>query len=698
MGRRAFDMLRPGKGTIYYNTINLKQFRDAAHPRLACYQAITNAKMRMLGVNRGGLLGEGHVLMGDVSGGMSIDLHRYDALPIATSLGLRVERSHKGADGVHVDEVRPVYPFWLDVRMDYPPAETVAWRTPATGWRIGDKAASKPPENPPEYNTASSGALQAVQGPFDFPSVTVRVLPLLADPAKLTKLVREYVHGTVESAGIHIEPWGRYVYMVAGSYEEMASASDNVGSFAHRDVTFYVPVRRYDVEGGKRTLRSVALVPIYAYADRTMAAVTASEVNGIPTLRAVVEAPSDDWMADAGPSDASPQAFMRLVSQVLPVLGQGVGAEERVVAEVTEAEVWPLEDARAWEKIADGWARSLRGEVARLAAIDPDDATAARTMALEVLANGRPLVVLTLKQFRDSDEPSRACYQGLVEVERRIEHVHDLREIEGRLSVGIRAYESQPIVESLGLVVKHTTYGGDARVDWVEPVRPFWAKLHVKESLGRTLVYRVIDGEWERTAETPRYLDGERAAGDRRLGPGFDAAVAGGRVQGLAQLAHDWLDSPGAKPLDPQAARRAIEGVEPQVMIGAALSREWEHHGMSRWRRQYERLTNGGHAGQPARAGDPFEDALAEIKAEPHRADVLERVAKRQKDLGTTGKNSKTRAKGTPDDLLLLLSLARQKPAVCVRRQSAGPEREQDRYYPRESSWIDGSDAWFVSG
>ena len=58
------------RGRNYYlNQINLKQFRDAAEPTYACYQAVVNSRITIEHYYDGGPLGPANLAFGDVTGG-----------------------------------------------------------------------------------------------------------------------------------------------------------------------------------------------------------------------------------------------------------------------------------------------------------------------------------------------------------------------------------------------------------------------------------------------------------------------------------------------------------------------------------------------------------------------------------------------------------------------------------------------------
>ena len=111
------------------------------------------------------------------------------------------------------------------------------------------------------------------------------------------------------------------------------------------------------------TLHTIVLVPAFSYANSTTAAISASEVSGVPVMQATIVCPDGPWMEPGGPSESATRRLMDLSTTVLPVLGEGQGAEVRRLLEVTEGLVLPSEDAAGWRRIAEIWGEVLRAEV-----------------------------------------------------------------------------------------------------------------------------------------------------------------------------------------------------------------------------------------------------------------------------------------------------------------------------------------------
>lgn len=281
---------------LYANTINFKQFRDAANPRVTCYQAITAARMPVKSFKEGGLLGPQNMMLGQLDGGFSIDVHRIAGLPIVESLGLEVS-GEREVDGSVVYSLSPICPLWMKVDMTYGLADTVVWRgresTAKGGWKEGDALkearaqmaerhksdapgdppAPVTPEEKPEQRTAQSyaktqveteaaddsqtfdyiramnffnttrGGSEAVGGAFNLPDASVRVLPLKANSATLQKFVRNYLR--VDDK-MRFEAWGDYVYLVISDFKQVNSELSAIAKRRAREMSLLVPVKCYD--------------------------------------------------------------------------------------------------------------------------------------------------------------------------------------------------------------------------------------------------------------------------------------------------------------------------------------------------------------------------------------------------------------------------------------------------------------------
>ncbi|MEM7291937.1 MAG: acetoacetate decarboxylase family protein [Pseudomonadota bacterium] len=556
----ARDMLWSMFPQMYMNTINFKQFRDASSPWQACYQAITNSKMEYDSINGCGPLGQQNLLMGHIDGGYRIDIHRYASQPVVDALGLEVVNSRSDS-GVQVASFRPDFPFWLKVDMSYSKGKTIAWRSRYGDWHPGEGfgelvesgAAEAVAPHPSEsassadatmdladsdeaeadaeiealqgnpYNTTRGGALQERAGPYTLPNTTIRVLPLMADQAKLSKFAQSYLNVGGQT---RFEAWGSYVYLIAYNYSKRSS-DDEIDLFSSREVNIAIPVRRFEwyddsdydlnTEAGRKArdrekFVSAALVTPFAYVDDAGVAITSSEVHGVPTLRSDVGSPQHTWMDTAGP--AAGEHLLKTSALVIPELGIGAGAEQESFLNVRTDEVLPLSDVDGWRNIANRWGPALIDDLRRKYAergfrqeqfSESDSFRNLRGLALEVMAGNLTINSIALKQFRDCWETENACYQGIVQGSKRIDRLYEVNEIEQSLNVWITKFPTQPVSELLGLRPKYVT--PDKHVEVFEAIRPFWLRADITEEMGQTLFERVGQKQWQ-AHENPPQLAG----------------------------------------------------------------------------------------------------------------------------------------------------------------------------------------------
>lgn len=614
---RSFNLYSP---KIIANSINFKQFRDAEHPSSAAYQAITSSPMQLRGFQSGGLLGDRHIFQGDPSGGFSIVVHRYGVAPIVDSLGLEVA-AERTQGSVTVHTLRPMFPMWVNVDMSYGVGNVLAWRSKDSEWRDrdgtpiegrGDAAAVV------SYNTARGAAEAEIAGPFAFPNTTLRVLPLLADEGKLAVFLRDYLGVLLASEGVEILPWGRYVYLVAGSYEEMSSETNDIGWWAERDVVFYVPARV--IRGGE--LWKIVLVPAYGYANSATAALTGAEVSGLPMVKSELDSPSNPWMADAGPSAATKRALLSASTMVLPVIELGQKAVDRVVVEVLEGEPIPEEDERRWRSVSQGWAHALKADLAEQrekTQAAPAVFDKARAFALQILCQQRSIHLWTLKQFRDSEHPTKACYQAIVQIDREITEISQIEEIETSLYVGIHRYPTQPIVETLGLVtVAEQISQGGVHMHLLSPVRPFWMKVSLKEHLGKNVFARAGTDVWSGPGSAEIEEEASASPSPKAVGPWVVRAVQlEGEPRRLGALVHDLIHDRSRQidppPLSDLDLAKVVETFGPQAVLESILSEEWERWGECRWSSARVRIERAGLGARKHRSG--ADAAFAEFDA-----------------------------------------------------------------------------------
>jgi hypothetical protein len=644
-----------GKGFVL-NSLNLKQFRNAGHPFHFCYQALTNAGMETMAFNGGGLLGEERTFLGDITGGYTVKLHEYTSLPIARTLGLEVAQRRPGNHGVDVVTLLPVMPFWANLNVKYLKGENLAWRTADGIWRGGNGTRLDPSQTPlgdasTLFNTTVASAIDdAVTGPFRFTGTTVRVLPLLAKRKKLQDFLdKTYINdqlapGAISKTGqkkfFRLSLWSRppaevnssapiggeraYVYMTASSFGGVTSKTNDIGDWAKYELSFLIPVKfECKPEGGEWEIQGVGLLPAYNFVDDSTAALSRSEVLGIPTLRANFMRPESVWLQEGETDLTANQTVLRVDSEVFTAFHVG---QKAAILPLVEIRSMALDqDPAGWKSQANPGERaeSLRLELGTkngTAAVHRDEYNLARSLSLEILGNRAPIALYTLKQFPDVADPGKACYQAIVRVSRVLDEVFDIREIEENLRVRIHDFPSLAIVETLG--IEAVTVADSSGLTYeTQPIRPFYLRATIREQLGERLLSRAGISEWKYSDQVHKGLLGD----DPEIAFAVDGRALQMQDQGdpcrMNSLMYQSLQRrPQDDPqrvlqtleslrtqLDPEdrariekefehleltqgvtkkKARDAIRVIDPQMVIESILSREWGNFDDdARWRR-----------------------------------------------------------------------------------------------------------------
>jgi len=471
-------------------TLHIKQFPDARKPGRAAYQALVSAPMEALDLHGGGLLGTPPLLRGDASGGFRIHLHHVPELPIATSLGIEttgsvtVEDRHDSTRGRTrgprhspylspleqpgdpdrsaerwVSEMRPVFPYWLNLDLEYGCGHTETWRTPGTDW--SERATAGPPSKEPlPLQRAAGGILTALQGPFHFLDVTVRTLVLDADPEALQRFLDRSLNRIQDLWAF--EPHLDGVLLMSYSFGITESDSNDVGWWADREVGLWLLLRGKET-GASRDVEPdgenhLFLTSPYLFTNSLLGSLTFRETFGVPQIHAHIVSPGHPWMEQEGP--IVDEGLVRVHTDVFQALQAGQRSHQRVLLEVL---------SRTPEE------RSVPQEHGMFSPIE------APTGALPALPSQARTVFV--KQFRDAARPDRAGYQALMLGDISFDNLH-LRPLDAkRLEVRLHRYPSHPMVRELGLRVSRTerrpsTHPGrvwEGRpVDVLLPREAFW--------------------------------------------------------------------------------------------------------------------------------------------------------------------------------------------------------------------------------
>ena len=529
------------------SAINLKQFRDAENPNTACYQAITRSIMTLERLNDAGLLLD--LTSGDPpSGRFLLRLFPQTIQPIVENLGLEVAGYDSVGDWT-VALLEPQLPFWMNADLNYGQGETLCWRSKCSGWSEDVPLPAPPPVDPKNpgipYVPMGSGALQEISGPFTFPTLTVRVLPLLANYEKLREYCKKYLcDQQLGGTPYKFKPWGPYVYLLAASYDQLTAKLNSAGLSTDQEVAIIVPIRiyRHDPKAGD-TLVKVGLLPAFTFVGCQVSAITDREVYGRPTLLSELESPPTNWMNVRSKPDQLSQPLLNILTQILPSDYVGAEVKKRSVLEIHRGR-YPSSPAPPSKPLWD-WAHKLlwdyRGKV-ETASNQSGPLEIVVTAMLATIFYKLPIFSVALKEFMDADDLSKACLRALVQVSRSIDPMNGIGEFAHPLHLEIPRYDTLPIVESLGLEVKCTTTKwdseiGNVEVDIIEPIRPFWIQMAMSGGDSKNLCLRAgTEPNWH-TNDCCGSVPSEPPFGEK--GPRLP--FGGGLLE---KLGGDWMNRP----------------------------------------------------------------------------------------------------------------------------------------------------------
>ena len=291
----------------------------------------------------------------------------------------------------------------------------------------------------------------------------------------------------------HFTPNGSSIYMVVTTYGEeygkMYNEDNNLGRTARREVAFFLPVNWYSWHDEARCVQSrrVMLSP-FVFCDSMRHVLSDTEVNGLPAIHSIIESDDDWWLRESGPH-AKRKVLATLRTLLMPALHAGQPAEIRELMEVVEGDIQSSRDDGGSDPASALDIKRAEAEAARL--------------YRDLGKPGSDIDFMYLKQYRATQVIQNHCYQALVLVRKRVEHVWPnlSRKIEEPIHLCVHAYPSMPIVRQLGIRVNCVDTRESAIRQQIMPISPFAMRVSLKEDLGTNLYSRVRRQAWNRESD-----------------------------------------------------------------------------------------------------------------------------------------------------------------------------------------------------
>lgn len=465
----------PADRSASFNIITLKQVRDVGSSSGARFQAIVGSRMAIERTTDAGYLFD--PLSGDVTGGIQITLRDSQAQPIVRTLGLATSGDASGGDEQDAT-MQPLLPFWLKMDLGYGLADYQFWRTATTSWTRGDKLNHIKREEI-LYVGEGSGAKEEVAGPYHFPHITFRVMPLRAKRNVLQKLIDDYLKNDFfefEVAGHIKDKSGDHsvVCLIGTNFEKM-SATGTDTEYSDRELTFAVPVLWRETKNPH--IEHPALISLYTFTGTDWNTATSYEVFGQLALKSWLIDPDTAWLTD--PASASRPPLLTVKTELFPTLGKSQEAQK-----VSVLEIFPA-----------------RGSAPRLAIADY-----LHQLGLNHFWNGRRFHTIALKQIVDAEDPRWADYQALIGIDRKFTGTAGRKPTTGALdpvSIKLYDYPTLPLIAKMGLIWEERDTTGPCPAYTLKPIDPFWISGAMRSDAGCEMCQRV-GLVWRRNPEFAR--------------------------------------------------------------------------------------------------------------------------------------------------------------------------------------------------
>ncbi len=449
------------------NNIVLKQFRDAHEIDSACYQALVKSE---ISINR--LIGAGvlfNPLSGDTSGGVSVRIHNIDTQPVVQALGLEVTEITEERGGF-VSTLKPFCPFWWSLDLSYGSASVICWRSKTTKYSLTEDPGPPAPRRN-DYVKVGSGALEEIAGVEKIPNFLMRVMPLKADLDKLKKLCAGLFLGVPYT----FEPLVPYVLLIADQFSQMSTSDDPKQGWADSELRFVIVAKCLDQ---RDDAESVVILPLINFVGSEWNAISQREVNGRFALASEFTPPLQHGMQDLPP--VVTPAYHRLFSlrtSICPSLDEHEQTRRWTLLDL-DAAAAPAPTADESPDAVQQWLIKL---------------------GFAGVLRDQNFVGLSLKQFRDAQFADHACYQALVQVERKFTSKPEIEWIREPLKITIHEFDTMRIKDTFGLLggVSHQSPDG-RKWDVFAPEKPFWVRGAMEQGLGVNLCWRAAAMEWQR--------------------------------------------------------------------------------------------------------------------------------------------------------------------------------------------------------
>lgn len=379
-------------------------------------------------------------------------------------------------------------------------------------------------------------ALLQSRPPFDFPGVSMRIFPLRADMTRVQTLVDGWINAQLPPEIAYFRAFSPFVTLVALNYGRASVIPANLGWSSQKEVTFSIPLQWYRRTRRGFQLLDMAVLTPFIFVDNDLSIPAGREVFGWQKNLIWMDALADTWLENP----RAPKKHAGISTRAFREVYTGQREEPMPFVAIDEAPAgaavqYPADRQNPllpWVALANsmdgalGLAQDMVDLLAGLGIVrkrraplrggryaDLDPRGSAGEM-LRILMRTADLYdpnlsgnEINLKQFRDAEHPTTACYQDINNTVMRVKEINrlgllgEMRTLLGDITGGYRItlhqWESLPIADMLGLEAARKTDVDGASVVTLKPVLPMWADMDLLYAAERQVIaWRSKDHPW----------------------------------------------------------------------------------------------------------------------------------------------------------------------------------------------------------
>lgn len=261
--------------------VNLKQIPSGVKAGRACYQELIETPLEVTWVGRSGLLGARNQMLLDSSGGLRVHIVDDPARPIASLLGLNVERritkrvpfagpnTPDSSTLCEVSILKPVCPYWVECSFRQLPVNVLARRGPRGAWQVGNlplppaHSGSQKSDHLPEFtNTLGRQSDIAPPNELKLRNASIEAFSLVGDASTIARFLDSQAPNWCK---LEPDPKARdAVHLLFWNLQEEEPQAGELPWFGSQLAGLYVPAVLTSPETGQKI---TGLYPAYEFAD-----------------------------------------------------------------------------------------------------------------------------------------------------------------------------------------------------------------------------------------------------------------------------------------------------------------------------------------------------------------------------------------------------------------------------------------------